>query len=130
MKRLRYILMSAVLAIVGTLCATAADFADENLHYVITYKWGLIHKEAGTATLSLKGSGNDYRLSLTARTKPWADKVFRVRDTLTSIVGRADQHPRRYVKAAHEGGEVQPRRNRFLLFRPECQGKGEASARR
>lgn len=105
MKIFRYILLAAILTLGCALRVGAADFANEDLHYVITYKWGLIHKEAGTATLSLRSSGNDYRLSLTARTKPWADRVFQVRDTLTSIVGRADLHPRRYVKAAHEGGK-------------------------
>ncbi len=83
----------------------AADFTAEDLHYVISYKWGLIHKDAGTATLSLRPVGqHDYRLTLTARTKPWADKVFQVRDTLVSIVERSDMRPRRYVKSAHEGG--------------------------
>lgn len=104
MKIFRYILLVALLTLGCALRAGAADFADENLDYVITYKWGLIQKEAGTATLSLKQNGNNYRLSLTARTKPWADKVFRVRDTLTSVVDRADLRPLRYVKSAHEGG--------------------------
>lgn len=98
-------IFAILLMLIAPLVAKCAEFQPEDLHYVITYKWGLIHKDAGTATLSLRPEGNrDYRLTLTARTKPWADKVFRVRDTLTSIVARADLHPRRYVKAAHEGG--------------------------
>lgn len=99
----RYIL-SLLVALLPLLGASAADLAPESLHYVITYKWGLIHKEAGTATLSLRPSADSYNLTLTAKTKPWADKVFRVRDTLTSVVSRHDLRPRRYVKSSHEGG--------------------------
>ena len=83
----------------------AGKFSDETLHYVITYKWGLIHKEAGTATLRLAARGNDYRLTLTGRTKPWADKLFQVRDTLYSTVDQSTLFPKRYVKIAHEGGK-------------------------
>lgn len=79
--------------------------ADETLHYVVTYKWGVIHKEAATATLSLRNSGDNYRLTLTARTKPWADPLFQVRDTLTATLSKASLQPLRYVKSAHEGGK-------------------------
>ena len=103
LARLRIILFP-ILLLFTLLGIRAADFAPESLHYVITYKWGLIHKEAGTATLSLRPSADTYTLTLTAKTKPWADKLYRVRDTLTSVVGRSDLRPRRYVKNAHEGG--------------------------
>ncbi len=79
-------------------------FADETLHYVISYKWGLVHKEAGDATLSLRKTGDRYRLTLTARTRPWADKFFAVRDTLVSTVSRVGFKPVQYSKIAHEGG--------------------------
>ena len=107
MNRLRhmFLLLLMMFLCTGHLCAYATTFSDETLHYVITYKWGLIHKEAGTATLSLRSAGNDYKLTLTARTKPWADRVFQVRDTLTATVGKTDLRPHRYVKSAHEGGK-------------------------
>lgn len=82
-----------------------ANFKDEQLHYVITYKWGAIHKDAGTATLSLKSSGNDYFVTLTAASKPWADKIFMVRDTLTATIDKKTFRAKQYVKAAHEGGK-------------------------
>lgn len=85
--------------------ALAASFSDETLHYVITYKWGLVNKEAATATLSLRSSGSNYRLTLTAATKPWADKFFQVRDTLIGTVTKKGFHPVAYSKISHEGGD-------------------------
>lgn len=85
--------------------AAEIKFPNETLHYIISYKWGLIHKETGTATLSLKNTGNNYNIILTARTKPWADKFFSVRDTLKSIINRDKFQPVSYTKISHEGGK-------------------------
>lgn len=74
----------ALMASLLPLAATAATrFKDEKLHYVISYKWGLIHKDAGDASLSLRRNGANYDLMLAAKTKPWADKVYMVQ------IGRA-----------------------------------------
>lgn len=81
----------------------AARFQDETLHYSIRYKWGAIRKETATATLSLRNINNDYQLTLTARTLPWADRFFEVRDTLKSIVAQKDFIPKSYTKISHEG---------------------------
>lgn len=54
----------------------AGGFQNEDLKYVISYKWGLIHKDAGEATLSLRQAGGNYNVTLTARTKPWADRFY------------------------------------------------------
>ena len=83
----------------------AKPMPDETLNYVVTYKWGLIHKDAGDARLTLRNSGKDYVMTLTAKSKPWADRIYRVRDTLTSVVARDGFRPKRYVKAAHEDGK-------------------------
>lgn len=80
-------------------------FADETLKYVITYKWGLITKDAGTATLTLKNIGNRYNIRLTGMTKPWADGFFKVRDTLVSVIDKGKFHPISYTRIAHEGGK-------------------------
>ena len=106
LKSLLLPLLIAIFCTSWTVAASAATatFPDQTLHYVATYKWGLIHKEAGTATLSLRKNGSQYRLTLTGRTKPWADKFFAVRDTLTSIVDASTLRPARYTKRAHEGG--------------------------
>lgn len=100
----------AMLAVVAgaiscSLSASASGFNNEKLHYVISYKWGVIHKDAGEATLSLHRSGSNYNIVLTARTKPWADRIFTVRDTLLSTVSIAGFKPLRYQKISHEGGK-------------------------
>lgn len=78
-------------------------FADETLKYVITYKWGLITKDSGDATLSIKNKGSQYYIQLTGKTRPWADGLFRVRDTLVSVMDKATFRPISYTKVAHEG---------------------------
>lgn len=80
----------------------ATPFADESLRYVISYKWGLIHKDAGDAVLSLHREGNNYNVRLTAKTKPWADKFYQVRDTLKGIIRVSDLKPLSYTKITHE----------------------------
>ncbi|MDE6010735.1 MAG: DUF3108 domain-containing protein [Muribaculaceae bacterium] len=105
MKTLLHVAIILLCTALGFIESVAAGFTDETLHYVVTYKWGLIHKEAGDATLSLREAGNDYRLMLTARSRPWADRIFMVRDTLTSTVGTTDLRPHRYTRIAHEGGK-------------------------
>lgn len=83
--------------------AAALSLADEDLHYVVLYKWGFINRDAGEATLSLRGDGEHSRAQLAAGTLPWADKVFRVRDTLQVEFRTADCRPTVYRKIAHEG---------------------------
>lgn len=100
----------------------AAGFPDETLHYVITYKWGLVHKDAADATLSLRGKGSNYHLTLTAKTKPWADKIFKVRDTLLCSVSKTGFLPVSYSKISHEGGSY--RRDDITYSR----GGGKVSA--
>lgn len=82
----------------------AAGFKNETLHYVISYKWGLIHKDAGEATLSLRDNGSVYSLVLSAKTKPWADRFYQVRDTLLGSVNKNGFRPLSYSKIAHEKG--------------------------
>ncbi|MDE6236600.1 MAG: DUF3108 domain-containing protein [Muribaculaceae bacterium] len=105
MKRLTCILLLLIGSIYVGISAYAGNLADENLHYVISYKWGMIHKDAGEAVLSLRNSGDNYSLRLTAKTKPWADKFFQVRDTLIGTVNKNTFHPSNYTKISHEGGK-------------------------
>lgn len=106
MRRFSGITFLVILALVICFPSLAsASFANETLHYVITYKWGLIHKDTGEATLSLRNNGDRYSLILAARTKPWADRIFSVRDTLIGSVDRSSLHPMSYSKIAHEGGK-------------------------
>jgi hypothetical protein len=83
--------------------ASMSAFSNETLHYVISYKWGLVHKDTGDATLTLKNNGDYANIMLTARTKSWADKVFTVRDTLMSKVKTVGFKPVSYTKISHEG---------------------------
>lgn len=78
------------------------SFSNETLRYVISYKWGLIHKDAGEATLSLRHNGSNYEVMLAAKTKPWADKIYQVRDTLKGTIRIKDLKPLSYTKITHE----------------------------
>lgn len=96
------LLLSVVLT--GVFSASAA-FSNETLKYVIAYKWGVVHKDAGDATLSLRNNGGNYNITLTAKTRPFADKLFMVRDTLRTTVAVNGFKPKTYVKTTHEGGK-------------------------
>ncbi len=89
----------------STSAVANTNFGNESLRYVITYKWGLITKDSGDATLSLKNQGSKYYIKLTGKTKPWADKFFSVRDTLISVMDKTKFRPVSYTKIAHEGGK-------------------------
>lgn len=82
-----------------------ARFQNETLHYVISYKWGLIHKDAGEATLTLSNKDTKFEVMLSARTKPWADKFYSVRDTLTATLLKDGLKPISYKKTTHEKKE-------------------------
>lgn len=103
---IRLVMLAAVL-LFGFLCVRSAtpQFKNEVLKYVITYKWGLVSKEAGEATVTLKNQGDNYQVVLAARTKPWADKIFMVRDTLKSTILSDPFRPLRYEKISHEGSK-------------------------
>ncbi len=104
MKRIfSIIFVPLCLVLAGGMARGATKFDDETLRYVITYKWGLITKDSGEATLSLKNQGSKYYIQLTGKTKPWADGLFKVRDTLTSVMDKGKFLPLSYTKAAHEG---------------------------
>lgn len=101
MKQLLLIFLAAMAAL--GVCAQP-QYTDEHLSYRVTYKWGLIHKQAGSAEFILKKNPHDYSAILTARTQPWADRIFQVRDTLSGSMRHSDMAPLRYVKATNEGG--------------------------
>lgn len=87
MKRLLSIrTLALMMALSAAVAAHSYTLTNETLHYDIVYHWGLIWKHAGSATLSIKKSGHNYDASLSARTISWADKVFRVRDTLSCTI--------------------------------------------
>lgn len=103
MKKI-YLLLILLMS-VSSLAFAVPNFSNETLNYVIQYKWGLVQKDAGKATLRLSVTPQYYDVRLTAKTLPWADKFYQVRDTLTSRINRADFKPISYRKATHEDGK-------------------------
>lgn len=104
------IILTVAIAVTCMLTATAktavrADFKDETLTYKVMYKWGLVHKQAGTATLTAKNHGDLLITQLTARSESWADRFYRVRDTLNGSIIRETFRPVYYEKIAREGSD-------------------------
>lgn len=85
--------------------AIVPTFTNEHLTYKVTYKWGLIHKQAGTAQITLRKQPGHYSAVLTARSQPWADRIFSVRDTLSGLMRLSDMSPLLYDKSTHEKGD-------------------------
>lgn len=98
-------IITLFILLISAIQIKAATFANETLHYVISYKWGLIHKDSGDATLKLTNNGSKYDLILTGKTRPWADNFFQVRDTLLGSINKANFKPLSYSKIAHENGK-------------------------
>ena len=105
--KFRLLSISLIVLLSTFLSASARTFDNEQLRYKVLYRWGLINKTAGYATLRmLPGGGETCTAQLTAASEPWADHFYKVRDTLTSVMNRADYTPRFYEKIAHEGTEL------------------------
>ncbi len=85
--------------------AKAAGLAPETLTYKVMFKWGLINKKAGTARLSLRHGPASYEATMAAASAPWADRIYKVRDTLNGRMAYSDFAPLYYEKIAHEGSE-------------------------
>ncbi|MCM1377287.1 MAG: DUF3108 domain-containing protein [Clostridium sp.] len=103
-NRIISVIILTIIAGIFASISEAATLFNETLNYTITYKWGMIHKDAGKATLRLTNVGNTYRMILTAKTLSWADKIYKVRDTLESTALRNGFVVTGYEKTTHEGG--------------------------
>ena len=76
---LRRTLLGGVLLCCAMPASGAVPFSQsESLSYKVMYKWGLINKQAGTATLTISRNGDTYKSRLTAASAPWADKFYMV----------------------------------------------------
>lgn len=122
MKNIKLAFTFLLAIFIGNL-AYAANFQNETLNYVISYKWGLIHKDAGEATLSLRNVGSEYRLTLTGKTKSWADNFYQVRDTLIGRVKKEGLKPLEYSKIAHEKGKYSRDDIKYIYSGKEVTGK-------
>lgn len=99
------LLLSLTLLLGSLISAPAQSLSPETLNYKITYKWGLIHKQAGTAEFVLtRPSASTFDARLYARTQPWADAFYKVRDTLTTTFSSSTFMPEVYHRIAHEDG--------------------------
>lgn len=94
-----------ILLFISSSAGAQSVFQNEALQYTISYKWGLIHKDAGEATLKLKREGDLYNITLSAKTKSWADHIYQVRDTLKATLKVQGLKPQYYAKITHEKGE-------------------------
>lgn len=102
-------------------------FHEEELHYNVLYRWGIINKKAGEATLTLRHGPNSYISQLTARSMPWADKIFKVRDTLNGRMSYEEMLPLFYEKIANEASD---RKHDVVNFNYTTPGKTTAACTR
>ncbi len=96
---------SLILLLFVSFNSLALSYSNETLNYKVMFKWGLINKQAGRATLSIRDVGSEYRCTLVARSESWADRFYTVRDTLNGIIRKDGFKPLFYEKIAHEGSE-------------------------
>lgn len=120
MKRLLLYICIFILGAVG-----ARANSPEKLEYVVTYKWGLIQKDAGDVEIYKKPSGNGYELKLIAKTKPWADRVYKVRDTLVSTTMKEKYRPLHYTYIAHEKNKYRKDDIKFTYSGNSVKGEAE-----
>ena len=118
MKKFSILLVAIIIANV----AYAFTFSKEALHYKVTYKWGLIDKQAGTAVLAITPNANGYATKLTARSDPWADRIYRLRDTLIGSMD-SELRPSIYTKIAHEKGKYSKDIVKFIRSGNNVKGK-------
>lgn len=102
---MRRLILYIFLTIAATAVCGAVSYTNETLTYKVMYKWGIINKKAGDVTINIRASGNNYITRLTASSAPWADKVFKVRDTLNGVMTKSPMLPVFYEKVSHEGSE-------------------------
>lgn len=82
---------------------SVGHISGEHLTYDIVYHWGIIWKRAAQGTLSIERQSDSYRAVMTACTLPFADRLFKVRDTLVAEMRIVDLQPQSFVKIAREG---------------------------
>lgn len=106
MTRLLVTLLTLYITVAPAILQTAAATErQELLRYKVLYKWGMINKKAGEAELMLDPDpDNTMTARLYARNEPWADKFYKLRDTLISVMDPATALPLRYERIAHEDG--------------------------
>lgn len=87
------------------------------------FKWGMVNKQAGHATLSIRNNGSQYITKLTAASESWADHFYKVRDTLNGIIDYAKFRPIHYERIAHEGSDHKHDTVNFSYVGAQVKGK-------
>lgn len=105
--RIVWLIVLVLSAVGGTAVAENWTVPKETLTYDVMYKWGLINKKAGSVsiTTTLPASGDRFHARLTGATAPWADRFYKVRDTLRGTIDSRTFLPFKYEKVAYEGGD-------------------------
>lgn len=107
-QKLRHTILAVLLWSATSMGAQAQNLPGlqpELLSYDVIYQLGFLWKRAATATLQLTENPQSYHSVLQAKTLPFADNIFRVRDTLVSTMQRNNKLvPIYYAKLADEGG--------------------------
>lgn len=76
----------------------------ESLTYKVLFRWGFINKKAGWARLDYSPGTVTSEAVLYAGSEPWADKIYYLRDTLTTRMTPA-YVPTYYERVANEDGK-------------------------
>lgn len=106
-KTIRRLFLSAI-TLGAAVTAVAQNYIPqlETLKYRVTYKWGLINKQAGTVTLTTHDFADGmFKSTLVGTSASWADHFYSVRDTLMGTIFTQSLEPVYYEKIAREGGE-------------------------
>lgn len=114
--KIRLLLIAAITLLTAAMSQAAVrPLSNEQLYYNVMFKWGLINKKAGHALVTLKPvpASDTYRATVIAASEPWADRIFPLRDTLTTEISRATLAPVRYERRAHENGRYE---NDVVIF--------------
>jgi hypothetical protein len=95
----------------------------EQIDYVLYYNWKFIWIKVGDAYLKTKAIDYDnrlaYKIDLLSNTSKRADRFFKMRDTITSIVSDSLQ-PIYYRKGAHEGKRYTVDEVNFRFYKDSC----------
>ncbi len=105
MKRFFTLLTIAASITVSSLASQPVLLVDETLTYDVIYKWGLINKVAGYASMTLRNDGDYYQAAVYARNAPWANGIYKLRDTLYTTMTKEGLYPIKYTYIAHENGK-------------------------
>lgn len=109
--KLHRILLPLLLLIVGNGVMTAAPAPKngEKLNYTLYFNWKFVWIKAGEATLTTRSTTYEgqsaYKTTLLAGSSKSADAIFRLRDTLTTIV-KPNLEPLYFVKHCEEGKDI------------------------